>query len=120
MWNITTVATTQQGCAIHPLDLTKSVLSTSLSTFACARLSCRLCGGGHNMLDKVILLIQCHVADVMMEVALSADVASLAAAVAGLHDGFEGLSTVDIHRNARRKCTRRGMHCCRDRGGGGM
>jgi hypothetical protein len=24
--------------------------------------------------------------------------------VAGLRDGFEGLSTVDVHRNARRKC----------------
>jgi hypothetical protein len=59
--------------------------------FACAHLSHRLCGGGHgsiavshNLLDEVILLIQCHVVDVMMEVALSANVAGLAAAVTGL------------------------------------
>jgi hypothetical protein len=75
---------------------------------------------GHNLLDEVILLIQCHVADVMVEVTLSADVAGLATAVAGLCDGFEGLSTVNVHKNARRKCMRRGMHCCRDRGGGRM
>jgi hypothetical protein len=40
---------------------------------------------GHNLLDEVIFLIKCHVADVMMEVALSADVAGLATAVTGLH-----------------------------------
>jgi hypothetical protein len=59
---------------------------------------------GHNLLDELILLIQSHVADVMTEVALSADVAGLATAVAGLRNGFEGPSTVDVHRNAR-KCT---------------
>jgi hypothetical protein len=32
-------------------------------------------------------------------------VTSLATVVAGLHDGFEGLSAVDVHRNARGKCT---------------
>jgi hypothetical protein len=58
----------------------------------------------YNTLDKVILLIQCHVADVMMEVALSVDVTGLATAVAGLHNGFEGPSTVDVHRNARGEC----------------
>jgi hypothetical protein len=86
-------------------------LSLHQRAFACAHLSCRLCGGGrssiavsHNTLDKVILLIQCHVVDVMMEVTLSADVAGLATAVAGLRDGFEGPSTVDVHRDARRKC----------------
>jgi hypothetical protein len=40
---------------------------------------------GHNPLDEVILLIQCHVADVVTEVALSADVTGLATAVTGLH-----------------------------------
>jgi hypothetical protein len=90
------------------------------------RMSRRLCCSshssvvvGHNTLDKVVLLIQCHVADVMMEVTLSADVASLATAVAGLCDGFEDPSTVDVHRDARRKCARRDVHCCRDRSGGG-
>jgi hypothetical protein len=39
---------------------------------------------GHNPLDEVIFLIQCHVANIMTEVALSADVASLATAVTGL------------------------------------
>jgi hypothetical protein len=33
---------------------------------------------------------------------------------------FESPSVVDIHRDARGKCTRRGVHCCRGRGGGGM
>jgi hypothetical protein len=31
-------------------------------------------------------------------------VTSLATAVAGLHDRFEGRSAVDVHRNARREC----------------
>jgi hypothetical protein len=44
-------------------------------------------------------------ADIMMKVALSADVTSLATVVAGLHKGFEGLSMVDVHRDARRECT---------------
>jgi hypothetical protein len=59
---------------------------------------------GHNLLDELILLIQHHMVDFMMKVALSADVTSLATAVAGLCEGFEGLSAVDVHRNARREC----------------
>jgi hypothetical protein len=55
-----------------------------------------------------------------MTVAFFADVTSLAAAIAGLHEGFEGSSAVDINRDARRECARRGVHCCRDRGDGGM
>jgi hypothetical protein len=50
-------------------------------------------------------LIQRHVADIVAEVALFADVTGLATAVAGLHEGFEGSSAVDVHRNARRECT---------------
>jgi hypothetical protein len=46
-------------------------------------------------------------------VAFSADVTGLATVVAGLCDRFESLSVVDIHRDARGKCTRRGVHCCR-------
>jgi hypothetical protein len=53
-------------------------------------------------------------------VAFFADVTSLAAAIAGLHEGFEGSSAVDVHRDARRECVRRDVHCCRDRSGGGM
>jgi hypothetical protein len=55
----------------------------------------------------------------MMEVAFFADVTSLATSVACLRDGFESPSVVDIHRNARGECARRGMHCCRGHGGGG-
>jgi hypothetical protein len=43
--------------------------------------------------------------DVMMKITISADVTSLATAVAGLREGFEGLSAVDVHRDARRECT---------------
>jgi hypothetical protein len=60
-------------------------------------------------LDEFVLLIQCHMADVMMKVALFADVAGLATAVAGLCEGLEGPSAVDIHRDARRECTQRGV-----------
>jgi hypothetical protein len=74
-------------------------------------MSRRLCCGshssvavGHNVLDELVLLIQHHVADVMTEVALFADVTGLAAAVSGLRKGFEGPSAVDIHWNARGKC----------------
>jgi hypothetical protein len=56
------------------------------------------------MLDKVVLIIQHHVADVMIEVALSNNVISLATAVAGLHYGIEGLSMVDVYWDARGKC----------------
>jgi hypothetical protein len=59
---------------------------------------------GHNLLDEFVFLIQGHVADVMTEVALSTDVASLPTAVAGLGEGFKGLSAVNIHRDARREC----------------
>jgi hypothetical protein len=58
--------------------------------------------------------------DIMTKVAFSADVTGLATAVAGLRDGFEGPSVVDVHRNARGKCAQRGVHCCRGHGGGGM
>jgi hypothetical protein len=47
-------------------------------------------------------------------------VTSLATAVEGLREGFEGLSAVGVHRDARRECVQRGVHCCRDRGRGGM
>jgi hypothetical protein len=40
----------------------------------------------------------------MMEVALSADVVGLSTAVTGLCEGFEGLSAVDVHRDAGREC----------------
>jgi hypothetical protein len=90
-------------------------------------MSCQLCCGshssitvGHNLLDKFILLIQCHVADVMMKVTFSADVTGLDTVVAGLREGFEGPSVVDIYRSARGKCVRRGVHFCRGRGSGGM
>jgi hypothetical protein len=43
-------------------------------------------------------------------------VTGLATAVAGLCEWFEGLSAVDVHRNAGRECAQRGMHCCRGRG----
>jgi hypothetical protein len=42
------------------------------------------------------LLIQCHVADVIMKVVFSANMTGLATAVAGLCEGFEGLSVVDM------------------------
>jgi hypothetical protein len=50
------------------------------------------------------LLIQRYMVDVMMKVTISADVTSLAAVVAGLREGFEGPSAVNVHRNARREC----------------
>jgi hypothetical protein len=55
----------------------------------------------------------------MMKVIFSASVTSLATVVAGLCDRFESLSVVDIHWNARGKCTQRGMHCCRGCSSGG-
>jgi hypothetical protein len=45
-------------------------------------------------------------------------VTGLAAAVACLCDGFEGLSAVDVHWDARGKCVQRGVHCCRGCSGG--
>jgi hypothetical protein len=49
-------------------------------------------------------------ADVMMTVAFSAGVTSLATVVAGLCDRFESLSAVNVHWNARGKCAQRGVH----------
>jgi hypothetical protein len=54
----------------------------------------------------------------MMEVAFSASVTGLATVIAGLRDGLEGPSVVNIHWNARGKCVRRGVHCCRACGSG--
>jgi hypothetical protein len=71
-------------------------------------------------LDEFVFLIQGHVADIVMEVALSADVAGLSTAVTVLCEGFEGPSAVDVHWDAGRECAQRGVHCCRGRGGGGM
>jgi hypothetical protein len=51
----------------------------------------------------------------MMKVALFADVTGLATAVAGLHERFEGLSTINVHGDARREYMQRGVHCCRGR-----
>jgi hypothetical protein len=59
---------------------------------------------GYNMLDELVLLIQHYTADIMMKVTFSADVISLATAVAGLIDRFESLSVVDVHWNTRGKC----------------
>jgi hypothetical protein len=79
--------------------------------FTCAHLSCQLCCGshssvtvGHNLLDEVVLLIQYHMVDIMMKVAVFTDVTHLATAVAGLREGFKSLSAVDIHWDARWKC----------------
>jgi hypothetical protein len=58
--------------------------------------------------------------DIMTKVAFSADVTGLAIAVAGLHNGFEGLSAVDVYQDARGKCVQRGMHCYRGHSGGDM
>jgi hypothetical protein len=42
--------------------------------------------------------------DVMMKIAVFTNVTSLATVVAGLHTGFESLSAVDVHWDARGKC----------------
>jgi hypothetical protein len=47
---------------------------------------------------------QCYVADVMVKVALSADVTGLATVVTVLCVGFKSLGMVDVHRDARREC----------------
>jgi hypothetical protein len=75
---------------------------------------------GHDVLDELVLRIQHHMVDVVMKVALFADVASLATAVAGLCEGFEGSSAVDVHWNTRGESMQRGVHCCRGCSGGGM
>jgi hypothetical protein len=56
----------------------------------------------------------------MLKVAVSTDVASLATSVAGLCKRFECPSAVDVHRDARGQCMRRGVHCCRGHSGGGV
>jgi hypothetical protein len=80
---------------------------------------CNITVVGQDVLDKLVLLFQRHMADVMPKVAFSTDVASLATAVACLRDGFGSLSAVDIHRNTRGECAQRGVHCCRGCNGGG-
>jgi hypothetical protein len=45
--------------------------------------------------------------DVMTKITISADVTGLATVVAGLREGFEGPSAVNVHRDARRECARR-------------
>jgi hypothetical protein len=50
------------------------------------------------------LFIWCHMADIMTEVAFSASVTGLATAIAGLRDGLEGPSVVDVHQNTRGEC----------------
>jgi hypothetical protein len=59
---------------------------------------------GQDVLDELIFLFQCHVADIIMKVTFFADVTSLATAVACLRDGFESPSVVDVHQDARGKC----------------
>jgi hypothetical protein len=44
----------------------------------------------------------------------------LATVVAGFHEGFENPSAVNVHRDTRRECMQRGVHCCRGCGGGAM
>jgi hypothetical protein len=55
-------------------------------------------------LDELTFLIQGHVADIVTEVALSADMAGLSIAVTGLCKGFEGPSVVNVHQDAGREC----------------
>jgi hypothetical protein len=52
-----------------------------------------------------LTLIQRHMTDIMTKITISADVTGLATAVAGLCERFNGPSTVDVHRDARRECT---------------
>jgi hypothetical protein len=40
----------------------------------------------------------------MTKITVSTDVTGLATAVVGFHNGFEGLSVVNVHRNAKGKC----------------
>jgi hypothetical protein len=56
---------------------------------------------GQDVLDVLVFLFQRHVADVMLKVAVSTNVASLSASVAGLRERFECPSAVDVHRDAR-------------------
>jgi hypothetical protein len=44
------------------------------------------------------------VADIVMTVSFFADVTGLATVIAGLREGFEGSSAVDVHRDARGEC----------------
>jgi hypothetical protein len=56
---------------------------------------------GQDVLDVLVFLFQCHVADVMLKVTVSTDVAGLATSVAGLCERFECPSVVNVHRDAR-------------------
>jgi hypothetical protein len=56
---------------------------------------------GQDVLDVLVFLFQCHVADVMPKVTVSTDVAGLAASVAGLRERFECPSAVDVHKDTR-------------------
>jgi hypothetical protein len=60
------------------------------------------------------------VADVVTTAAVLTDVTGLPTAIAALGEGFKGPSAVDLHRDARRECVRRGVHCRRGRSGGRM
>jgi hypothetical protein len=53
------------------------------------------------MLDVLVFLFQHHVADIMLKVTVSTDVAGLSASVAGLPERFECPSAVNVHRDAR-------------------
>jgi hypothetical protein len=64
---------------------------------------------GQDVLDEPVFLLQCHVADIMTEIAFFADVTRLSTAVVCLRYGFESLSVVDVYRDTRGKCTRRGV-----------
>jgi hypothetical protein len=94
------VATTQRGHAIHLLDLTKSASLTSLSTNVPSLVPIWVVAA----VTVAIVVIQCHMVDIMPKVTVFTDMAGLATAVAGLHEGFEGPSAVDIHQDARGKC----------------
>jgi hypothetical protein len=89
-------------------------------------MSCQLGYSGHSgiavgqdVLHELVFLFQCHVVDIMTEVTFSADVTSLATAVACLCNGFESPSVVNVYQNARGECMQRGVHFCRGHGGGG-
>jgi hypothetical protein len=59
---------------------------------------------GQDVLDELVFLFQCHVVDIMTEVAFFADVTRLATSVACMHNGFERPSAVNVHQNARGEC----------------
>jgi hypothetical protein len=55
-------------------------------------------------LDELVFLIQHHMVDIMMKVMVFTNVTHLATAVAGLREGFESPSAVNVHGNTRGKC----------------